>query len=126
MSRQVEQDDFRFAALGTLAGLADGRGDRMARFRSGNNALGLREQAACVEALELRDIDRFHQLVLEQLRYDHACSVIPQSARMDVGGSEVVPQREHRQQRRIAGFVSEVVAEDSARELRAGVGSAAM
>ena len=94
----------------------------MARFRSGNNALGLREQAACVEALELRDIDRFHQLVLEQLRYDHACSVIPQSARMDVGGSEVVPQREHRQQRRIAGFVSEVVAEDSARELRAGVG----
>ena len=93
----------------------------MARFGSGDDAFGLREQAARLEAVQLRDIDRFHHLVFQQLRYDHARSVVAQSAGMNVGRGEIMSEREHRQQRRVACLVAKIVAEHAARQFRTRV-----
>ena len=98
VSGQVEQDDFFFSALLARLGFVDGGSDGMAGFRCRNDAFGLGEQAARVEGFQLLDVGGLHQSVFQELGDDDTRAVVTQSARMDVGRSEVVSQGEHRQE----------------------------
>ena len=62
---------------------------------------------------------RFHKFVFQQLGNDDAGTVITQTSGVDVGGCEVVSQREHRQEGGISGFVPEVVTEFASRQFGA-------
>ena len=122
MAGEVEEDDLLLARLTALLGLADGGSDGVCALGCGDNALSACEEHACLEGLELWYVDAVHQSVLDELRDDHARTVVAQTAGVDVGGLEVVAQGVHGQQWRVAGLVAEVVAELSSGELGAAVG----
>ena len=119
---EVEEDDLLLAGLLAPAGLADGGRDGVARLGGRDDALCAGKEHACLEGLELRDVDAAHQPVLNQLADNHAGAVVAQTAGVDVGWLEVMAQREHGQQGCVACLVAKVVAELSAGELRAAVG----
>ena len=122
MSGEIEQDHLLLATLLTLVRLADRCGNRMTRFGCRNDSFGLCKQTSGLEALQLRNIDRFHHLVLQQLRDNRSGAVIPQTTGMNVGRSKIVPQSEHRQQRRISRFITKIVTENATRQFRARIG----
>ena len=90
----------------------------MAAFWGWDDAFGLCEEESALEGVELLDVSGFHESVLEELADDDACSVVSESAGMDVGGHEVVAECVHREERCVACYVAEVVLEDSVGELR--------
>ena len=59
-----------------------------------------------------------HVAVFDQPRDDHAGTMVPKTTGMDVSRLEVVPERVHRQQGRVAGFIAVVVFKLTAREFR--------
>ena len=63
-----------------------------------------------------------HHTVLDKLGDNHACSVVAQTASMDVGRLEVVAEGVHRQQWRVTSLVTEVVTELTACQLRTAIG----
>ena len=91
----------------------------------GDDALGLGKEHAGLEAVQLLDVHGLHIAVLLQLADDHAGAMIAQTARMDVGGHEVVAQRVHGQHGGQSGQISEVILEHTAGQLGAagGLGS---
>ena len=116
---QVEQDNLLFAGLLAFLGFSNGGGDGMARLGGRNDALGAGKEHSGIKGFELRNIYATHQPILEQLRDDHACTMIAQTASMDVSGLERVTQREHRQQGRVTRLVAKVVTELATGEFRA-------
>ena len=119
VAREVEQDGFRHAFLLGFQRFADRRGDGVRRLRSRDDALGLGEQNACGEGLDLRHRLRLDQPVLHQLADDRAGSVVAQSPGVNVRRLKIVAQRVHRDQGRESRHVAEVVLEFAAGEFRA-------
>ena len=117
---EVEEDDLLLAGLLALVRLVDGGGDGVAGLRSGDDAFGLGEELAGGEGIQLADVRGLDETVLEQLGDDGAGAVVAQAARVDVGGTEVVAQGEHRDQRGVAALVAEVIHELALGQLRAG------
>ena len=62
----------------------------MCAFGSRNDAFGAGEEHACLEGLQLRNIHTLHQAVLQELADDDTCTVIAETAGVDVAGLEVV------------------------------------
>lgn len=116
VTREIEQDDLLLAGFDALPGLANGGCDGMARLGSRDDAFGSCEERTGLKRFELRYVHAFHVAVLDQLRHDYACAMIAETARMYVGRFEVMSQREHGQQRRIACLIAEVVTEHAARQ----------
>ena len=115
---KIEEDDLLFARLFALRGLTNGGCNGMAALGSRDDALSASKEHAGLECLNLRNVDTAHQSVFEKLRHDHSGSVVTQTAGMDVGRLELVAQREHGEQRRVASLIAKVVLELAACQLR--------
>ena len=102
---EVEEDNFLFAGLLALLGLADGGSDGMTTLWSGDDTLCTSEDHTGLEGLELWDIDTVHVAVLDELRDNHTCTVVAQTTGVDVARAEVMTQSVHRQQRRVTSLV---------------------
>ena len=90
----------------------------MTTLRSRDDALCAGEEQGSLERLQLRDVHTAHQSVLDQLTDNRTSTMVTQSAGMDIGRLEAMTQRIHRQQRRIARGITEVVGEHSSRQFR--------
>ena len=119
MAAEVEEDNLLLALGVALLGLADSRSDGVAAFGSGDYALCLRKDKTFLESLQLRDIDSLHKAVLDKLGHNHAGTVVAETAGVDVCGTEVVAQGEHRDQRGEARLVAKVIVEHTLGELGA-------
>ena len=81
-----------------------------------HRALGAGELDGGLEHLALRVGDRLHAPRLHEVADDRRVAVVAQAAGVDGGRDEVVAEGVHRQQRRHAGGVAEVVVEPPAGE----------
>lgn len=65
VSAEVEEEDTSFPFLFAEFGFADGSGDGVAAFRSGDDAFCAGEKHACFERFDLRDVDAVHHIVFD-------------------------------------------------------------
>ena len=113
VSAQVEEDHALLARLFGLQRLVDGRADRVRTFRRGDDALGARKLHRRVENAHLGIGFGFHDALFVQQRHDRGHAVIAQTARVNSGGHEVVPQRVHLDNGRHAHRVTVIVGVDA-------------
>ena len=85
-----------------------------------DDALGAGELHAGLEGGDLRHRHRLDQAFVQQLRHQRRIAVVAQAAGVDAGRHEVVAQRVHLHQRRVAGDVAVVVGVDALGQRRAG------
>jgi hypothetical protein len=110
VAAQRSEDDLGLARLGAVAGLADGRRDRVRRLRGRDDALGTGEADAGLEALGLADRLGLDQAQLVDVAEQRRHAVVAQPAGVDGVRDEVVAQRVHLHHRREARGVAVVVA----------------
>ena len=121
MTGEVEEDDFLLTSLLTFLCFTNGGSDSMAALWSRDDTLCTGEDHTCLEGLELWDIHTVHISILDELTDNHTCTMVAQSACVDVAGLEVMTEGVHRQQWGIASLVTKVIAELTAGEFRATV-----
>ena len=100
---QAEEDGFFLASGLAAQGFVDGCTDGVAGLGGGDDAFGTSKLHASLESADLRHGDRLQLLFVEQLRDQGRGAVVAQTAGMDAGGHEIVPEGVHLHDRRVAG-----------------------
>src|SRR5437763_3071260 len=119
VAAEVEQDHALLIRLLRGERLVDDGPDGVPGLGSRDLALGVGELDRRFERLALGVGDRLHAAAPHQARHDRRVAVVAKPAGMDRGRHELVAERVHREQRRHACGVTEVVVERAFGERRA-------